>query len=519
MHPLGATAHERLARSVRRRHPRPVTLHVGQLLHQWAVRDPERVALCGRLRRSYGELDDGAARAAGALRAAGVRPGDRVVISAENSPAFLRAWFGVLYAGATVVPVPVTSAPPEVAFRAGHARARLALVDEPRRGLMTQAGLAALGVDDLAGAALDLTPPPDGLAMVLYTSGTTGSPKGAAITHASLFAHTAALVAHTLRTSAADVVLGALPWTHSFGIRMSVLVPFFAGARVALPPAGRFDPARSLRTCREEGVTWLPGVPTMFDAWAHTDPEPLPALRWCLSAGAPLPKAVRERAERRLGAEVREGYGLTEATFTAIDAPPEPPRPGTVGRPVWGVEVRILREDGGDAETGEVGEIAIRGQNLMAGYLDDPDATRAVMPDGWLRSGDLGSLDERGALTVVDRLKDLIVRGGHNVVPAEVEDVLAAHPAVRAVAVVGRPDERYGEEIVAAIVLREDVAFDPAELDRWARARLSSTKVPREVVVLDELPLGPSRKVLRRELRARLADGRLVAAPLRPRAN
>ncbi len=438
------------------------------------------------------------------------------MVCADNGLGFLHAWFGVLYAGAVVVPVPVTSAPPEIAFRAAHARVRLALVDDARRGLMERAGLATLGVHDLSGAPQDLTSPPEGLAMVLYTSGTTGSPKGAAISHASLFTHTAALVAHALKQTDADVVLGALPFTHSFGVRMAVLVPFFVGARVALPPAGRFDPAASLATCRDEGVTWLPAVPTMFDAWAHTEGDPLPALRWCLSAGAPLPDAVRRRAEGRLGTVVREGYGLTEATFTAIDAPPDPPRPGTVGRPVWGVEVRILRKDGSAAGVGEIGEIAIRGQNLMDGYLDDAAATRAVMPDGWLRSGDLGRLDEDGALTIVDRLKDLIVRSGHNVVPAEVENVLAAHPAVRAVAVVGRPDERYGEEIVAAIVLRKGAAFDPSELDRWARDRLASTKVPREVTLLQELPLGPSRKVLRRELRARLADGRLKAEPLRP---
>jgi len=492
-----------------------VTLHVGQLLRQWALRDPERLALCGRVRRTYGELDEGAARAAGALEAAGVRPGDRVVVSADNGPAFLRAWFGALYAGATVVPVPVTSAAPEIARRATHARARLALVDEPRRPRMAEVGLRTLDVDALDGERRDLVDSPNGLAMVLYTSGTTGSPKGAAITHGSLFAHTAALVAHTLRLSADDVVLGALPLTHSFGIRMAVLAPFFAGARVALPPAGRFDAAASLATCREEGVSWLPAVPTMFDAWAEVAGAPLPALRWCLSAGAALPAPVRERARARLGAEIREGYGLTEATFTAIDAPPHPPRPGCVGPPVWGVEVRLRRRDGRLAAPGEVGEIEIRGTNLMAGYLDDAEATRAVMPDGWLRSGDLGRLDDEGVLTIVDRLKDLIVRGGHNVVPTEVEEVLASHPAVRSVAVVGRPDARYGEEIVAVLVLREGAVFEPGELDRWVRARLSATKVPRELAVVEALPLGPSRKVLRRELRARLRDGRLRAQRLR----
>ncbi|HJL03795.1 MAG TPA: AMP-binding protein [Polyangiaceae bacterium LLY-WYZ-15_(1-7)] len=492
-----------------------MTLHVGQLLHQWALRAPERVALVeGDARWTYGDLDAAAQRAAGALAEAGVEPGDRVLLCAANSGRFVATWFGALYAGAAVVPVPILSAPPEIAFRAEHAGAEVAVADGERRGVCARAGLTALAVEELEGPALDLRDEPAGLAMMLYTSGTTGKPKGAAIGHESLFAHTAALVQHTLRFGADEVVLGALPFTHSFGIRMAVLAPFFAGGRVVLPPPGRFDADASLALAAREAVTWLPGVPTMFDAWARTEGAPLRALRWGLSAGAPLADDVRRRAEARLGAEVRQGYGLTEATFTSIDAPPGEPTPGSVGAPVWGIEVRVRDEAGAELPPGEVGEICVRGQNVMRGYLDDPEATAAVMGDGWLRTGDLGRLDARGRLFVVDRLKDLILRGGHNVYPSEVEDAIADHPDVAAVAVVGRDDAHYGEEVVAVLVLEEGAGFDAAAFDAFCRERLSKVKVPREVVRVDALPLGPSRKVLRRTLRDWIAGGRLTPTRL-----
>lgn len=426
--------------------------------------------------------------AAGALRERGLRSGERVLLRTSNSIEGVAAWLGIVLAGGTVVPVPRGAAQAEIDAYARVTRARVGLTDAKHIGNV----LDPIPIDDLDGEPFETRPAET--AMILFTSGTTGSAKGACISHASIVAHTRNLVDHVLRLDSSDVVLAVLPVAHSYGIRMTVLAPLFAGARVVLDD---FSAEASLRACAEHGVTWLPGVPTMFHAWANVPGAPPTSLRWALSAGASLSDDVRRRAEARLGVSVREGYGLTEATFCCIDAPPEPATAGSVGPSVPGVDVCIAED----------GEILVRGTNVMSGYLDDPEATQRVMHDGWLRTGDLGRLDERGRLFVIDRLKDLIVRGGHNVVPAEVENVLVDHPSVREAAVVGRPDARYGEEIVCVLVAE---AFDPAELDRWCRERLGTPKVPREWVRIDAMPLGPSRKVLRRELRARIEAGTLV---------
>jgi long-chain acyl-CoA synthetase len=224
-----------------------------------------------------------------------------------------------------------------------------------------------------------------------------------------------------------------------------------------------------------------------------------------LSAGAPLPDALCRRAEARLGCVVRQGYGLTEASFSTIDAPPSPRAVGCVGRPVAGVQLRIASD----------GEIQVRGPHVMLGYVDDEDATTAAFADGWLRTGDVGRLDDDGRLWIVDRAKDLIIRGGNNVYPSEVEAALAAHPAVAEVAVVGRPDDYFGEEVVAIVVTRAGAATTAEELAAFAHVRVAATKVPREYVFVASLPLGPSNKVLKRELRRQLVDGTL--APVRPR--
>ncbi|MGZ3429364.1 MAG: class I adenylate-forming enzyme family protein, partial [Polyangia bacterium] len=250
----------------------------------------------------------------------------------------------------------------------------------------------------------------------------------------------------------------------------------------------------------EHGVTFWPAVPTMLAAACAVDGPPPRALGGVLSAGAPLADALCRRAEARLGCEVRQGYGLTEASFSTIDAPPAPRALGSVGRPVAGVEVRIAAD----------GEIEVRGPHRMLGYLDDAAATTAAIDDdGWLRTGDVGRLDEDGRLWVVDRKKDLIIRGGNNVYPSEVEAALAAHAAVADVAVVGRPDDYYGEEIVAVVVLRAGRSASAAELDAFLHTRIAATKVPRQWAFVDALPLGPSAKVQRRVIRQQLLDGTL----------
>jgi long-chain acyl-CoA synthetase len=347
--------------------------------------------------------------------------------------------------------------------------------------------------------------------MLLYTSGTTGAAKGVCITHESLGMHTQALVEETLQLTEEDRILGTLPLSHSYGIRMTLLAPFFAGASTVFVP--RFSPSRTLELCAAHQITWLPGVPTMFVAWAdETTQQTPPSLRWCMSAGAPLAEDVRLRAEQRLGAPVRQGYGLTEATFTAINAPPDDAVPGSCGKPVAGVELRIADDFGEELPIGAHGEVLIRGQNVMAGYLDERLATAHVMRGGWLHTGDIGFVDDEGRLTIADRSKDLILRGGASIYPSEVENALAHHAAVREVAVVGQPDDYYGEEIVAVVVRTADVTA--LELDAWAREQLAPYKVPRRFAFVDSLPQGVSGKTLKRLLRDQLASGEISAEEL-----
>jgi long-chain acyl-CoA synthetase len=231
-----------------------------------------------------------------------------------------------------------------------------------------------------------------------------------------------------------------------------------------------------------------------------------------MSAGAPLVEDVRLRAEERLGAPVRQGYGLTEATFTTINAPPDVAVAGSSGKPVAGVDVRIADDFGEELPQGVHGEVLIRGQNVMAGYLDDKLATAHVLRGDWLHTGDIGFVDDEGRLTIADRTKDLILRGGASIYPSEIENVLAHHPAVRDVAVVGHPDDYYGEEIVAVIVPNAEVAAE--ELDAWAREQLAPYKVPRRYAFIEALPLGTSGKTLKRRLRDQLVSGEITAQPL-----
>ncbi|HKU36853.1 MAG TPA: AMP-binding protein, partial [Polyangiales bacterium] len=383
-----------------------------------------------------------------------------------------------------------------------EALARAAAGDSARA--VSLAELTAAGIAPLE---RPVAAPLGAAAMVLYTSGTTGQPKGAVISHASLLVHTSLLAQRTLGLSADSVVLCVLPLSHSFGCRMALLAPLFAQARVVMLP--RFDAERSLLAMHTERVSWLPAVPTMLAAWiecpAADGGGAPPALQWVLSAGAPLSEEIARRAEARLGTTVRQGYGMTEATFSAINAPPDERRFGSVGRPVWGVELRIVDSEQRDVAAGESGEVLVRGHNLMTQYLDD--AETKLTSDGFLPTGDIGRLDDAGRLYIVDRIKDLIIRGGYNVYPAEVEAALVEHPSVVEVAVVGQPDSYYGEEVVAVAVLREPC--DAAALAEFAARRLGRMRRPKHYAFVDALPLGPSGKVHKPTLREWLANGQL----------
>ncbi|MDB4972752.1 MAG: Long-chain fatty acid--CoA ligase [Myxococcaceae bacterium] len=514
-----------------------MSCNVAQVIRHWALRDPEREAVVcigadggARTSLSYAELELRARRAAAYFAHAGLAPGDRIALSMENGLGFLDAWFGGLYAGCTMLPVAPMSAPAELAQRVQHAGCKALVSSEVlwRPGGLAHEALArtagvlgsVLGIDATELSqhphAVDAPCPvsPAHLAMLLYTSGTTGTAKGAMITHASLGLHTAALVHHVLGLTSSCRVLAALPLTHSYGIRMTLLAPFHAGGSVVLLP--RFRAPQVQTALVDERISWFPGVPTMFHALAHEPSAPLaaPSLRWCLSAGAPLAAEVRRKAEAKLGVKIRQGFGLTEATFSTIATPDDEGGEDTVGRPVFGVEVRIVDRAGKAVPHGEPGEVCVRGQNVMAGYLDDAAATSEALRDGWLHSGDIGRLDAEGRLLIVDRIKDMVLRGGFNVYPAEVEAVLLRHPALRDVAVVGVPDERHGEEVLAAVVVHEGVTLDLRELASFCRSELSRVKLPRLLARLDALPVGASGKVLRRTVREQAVSGVLALEPL-----
>lgn len=501
--------------------------NVGGFLHDRARNDPDRTAIidAGRdgLMLSYGELGRQASRIAAYLHDRGLGPGDCVAICTANGLDFVAAWFGTVYAGCIALPIPVMSTTYEISFRLEHSGCKALITDGPhaavsresavRMGTRPDIVLVEEAIADARRACEPSDAPGGSLAMLLYTSGTTGAAKGVCITHESLIAHTKALVDETLQLTEEDRILGALPLSHSYGIRMTLLVPFCAGASTVFIP--KFSPTRTLTLCSAHRITWLPGVPTMFIAWANEQTQPTPpSLRWCLSAGAPLAEDVRLRAEERLGVPVRQGYGLTEATFTAINAPPDIAVPGSSGRPVAGVEVRIADDFGEELPRGAHGEVLIRGQNVMAGYLDDKLATAHVMRGNWLHTGDIGFVDEQGRLTIVDRTKDLILRGGASIYPSEVENVLARHPAIRHVAVVGQPDSYYGEEIVAVVVRNTEVT--PEELDACAREQLAPYKLPRRYAFIEAMPEGSSGKVLKRRLRDQLVSGDIIAVTVAP---
>jgi len=344
-------------------------------------------------------------------------------------------------------------------------------------------------------------------AVVLYTSGTTGRCKGAALSQSNVVLNTTINAFDLFRVTVDDVFLGALPLFHTFGQTCVMNTAFRSGASLVLMP--RFDGPSALDLMIREGVTLFYGVPTMYigllDA-ARRD-ERRPQLRYAAAGGSSLPIAVIDAFEATFNAPIFEGYGLTEtspvATFNQVELGR---KPGTVGCAIWGVDVEIAQPDLADRiellPPGALGEIVIRGHNVFKGYLNDPEATRDAIVDGWFRSGDLGTKDGDGFITIVDRKKDMIIRGGFNVYPREVEEVLMRHPAVRNAAVIGVPHETHGEEIVAVVIADgEGQNVDAEAIISWSQQHLAKHKYPRRVLFVDAMPLGPSGKVLKRELR------------------
>ena len=467
--------------------------NLAQILDTAAAAHGERAALVCEDggTTTYADLARRAAGVATLLAEHGVRAGDRVALHLRNGPAYVAAYFGALRTGAVVVPLNVLLAPPEIAQRIEASGARVTI--DPSWPPQDAPAIAADG--PIAERR------PGDPAVILYTSGTTGAAKGAVLTHAGLREageNAVAVLAYTHD----DVILGVAPFAHVLGQSGAMIAAVLTGAAVAIP--GRFDAPRTLVEMARTRTTVLLGVPTMCVALtaAARETDVRPPLRLAHIGGAPLPDGVRDEFERTFGCPIHEGYGLTELSGMAAAQPVGLPRtPGSVGIPAGRVQMRIRAADGSMCLAGEIGEIQFRGGTVIPGYWRDPAATAAaIAADGWLATGDLGRTDAAGNLFLVDRTKEVIIRGGYNVYPREVEEALYAHPDVREAAVVGTPDDALGEEVTAFVVLAPGAARDADALRAFAAERVAAYKYPRRIVFMDELPKSATGKVQKREL-------------------
>ena len=481
---------------------------------------PDRVAIkLDDAELTWAQLHGLAAQTAGALRAAGLEPGDRVSLILPNVPAFPVLFYGTLLAGGIVVPMNPLLKAQEIEYFYTDSGAKFSFVwgdfaaeaQAGAEGTSTRviaSGPVGPSEEDLPAGEPIATPVEragDDTAVILYTSGTTGRPKGAELTHDNLDLNAKRSAEDIIGIRPDDVIMGCLPLFHVFGLTCGLNTAVRQGATLTLIP--RFDPGKALEVIERDRVTIFEGVPTMYGAMLHhpavqdTDKS---SLRTCVSGGSSLPGETLREFEETFGVQLLEGYGLSEtspvASFNMLD---QPTKPGTIGRAIPGCEMKLVGTDGQDVGPGEgVGEIAIRGDNIMKGYWGKPEATAEAIPDGWFRSGDIASVDEDGYYTIVDRKKDLIIRGGMNIYPREVEEVLYTHPDVLECAVVGVPHPELGEDVGAAVSLREGATGDTEEIKQYVKDRIAAYKYPRTIWILDELPKGPTGKILKREIHA-----------------
>jgi long-chain acyl-CoA synthetase len=491
--------------------------NLATLLTTSAAKYPERIAI--RLDDAavpYAALDAGSQRVAGLLQALGIEPGDRVGIMLPNVPHFPLAYYGALRLGAIVVPMNPLLSKREVAFYLENSGAKLLLAwhgfaESAEGGAAQVDGCDVLLIEpeDIArrvGAAEPLVEvahkEPDDTAVVLYTSGTTGHPKGAELTHHSIGSNVQACLP-LYKPTQEDVLFGGLPFFHVFGQTCTLNVAVAAGAEVTLLP--RFDPTKALEVIQRDKVTVFMGVPTMHGAVLHhpdRDTYDTSSVRLFVSGGSALPVEVLRGVDKAFDSQILEGYGLSETSPVASFGRMElPKKAGSIGVPIDGVQMRIVDDAGQALEVGEVGEIQVKGPNVMKGYWKNPEATKAaISPDGWFSTGDMGRKDEDGFYFIVDRKKDLIIRGGYNVYPREIEEVFYEHPAVAEAAVIGVKHEELGEEVAAAVALKPGSTATAEELREFVKGQVAAYKYPRHVWIVDELPKGPTGKILKREI-------------------
>jgi long-chain acyl-CoA synthetase len=513
-------------------------LNLSVLLEDSARRYPDRTAVVlGETRLSYAQVDAAAAQVANLLVQRGIEPGDKVALSCPNLPFFPIVYYGILKAGGVVVPLNVLLKGREIAYHLKDSEARayfcfqgtaeLPMGAEGKAGFDQADGCEMFflitadpraespipGAETMGAALAAQSPvfetvlrPETDPAVILYTSGTTGQAKGAELSHSNLILN--ALTTNRLFGSrpAEDTHLLVLPLFHSFGSTVNMNAGFATAATLVLLP--RFDAAAAVKLLEAEDVTFFAGVPTMYWGLLNALSDGVDVdriarnMRIAVSGGSSLPVEIIHQVKDRFGVTILEGYGLSETSPVATFSDPDrDPRPGSIGIPIWGVEVKLIDESWNTVDgVDEIGEIAIRGHNIMRGYYNRPEATAEVMRDGWFRSGDLGRRDKDGFYYIVDRAKDMIIRGGFNVYPREIEEVLMTHPAVSLAAVIGVPHESHGEEIKAVVIRQPGATVTEEELVAWSREQMAAYKYPRIVQFVETLPMTATGKLLKRAL-------------------
>jgi len=531
----------------------PTTLNLASIITHHARMAPEKEAvILGERRMTYGELEALSNKVANALTRMGIGHKDKVALNCPNLPYFPIVYYGIMKTGAAVVPLCVLFKAREIEYQLRDSDARAVFVfegtDELPMGAETKKAfdqvetceyLIVMTKDTIGSSPIEghetltqtigpesdkfeiFPTSPDDTCSILYTSGTTGQPKGAELTHFNIFMNS--VVAWSLHFPAIDFTKGeqptcliTLPLFHTTGQTVQMNSNLYAGNRVVLLP--RFDAGATLEAMAREKVNFWVGVPTMY--WAllkyveETGFDVAPVvenLKVPTSGGAPMPVEVMKRFNEVFGIRVLEGYGLTEtspiASFNQFE---KPSKPGTVGQPLFGVEIKCVDESDNEVPRGERGEVVIRGHLVMKGYYKRPEATAEAFKNGWFHTGDIGVIDEDGYLAIVDRKKDMILRGGYNVYPRELEEVIMTHPAVSLVAVLGVPDEKMGEEVKAFVVLKEGASLTHADFIDWCKEQFAANKYPRYVEFRESLPIGNTGKIsklaLREELRRQAAN-------------
>jgi long-chain acyl-CoA synthetase len=503
------------------------SFNLAMLLEHRALHDPDKVCLmAGAERRTFAQVYEQAQRAAGALAALGIRPGQRVGMLMSNEPAFFSAHFGILQLGAVPVPMNVTSPGPEVAYVLGDTQAVAIIASSASMHAAAEGAQAspacqhiivagasgdlpagALGYESLLAQSQPQASPaarhPDDEALVLYTAGTTGRPRGVVLTQFNLYFSALFIARDFWEVRSDDVVLMVASGAHIFG-QMILSVAMVTGAALSLLP--RFEPEAFLRAIQSDRVTFFAGVPTLAHLMLHSPAVKafdLTSLRAVMFSGAPLHPQVAAQFAQTFGVRLITGYGMTEGvpmTYLTADMFAAAPS-GAVGLPAFGTGIRVVDENDRDVAADALGEVLVRGPQVFREYLNLPQETAQAMRGGWFHTGDVGRLDQKGYLFIVDRLKDMIKRSGYAISPAEVERALQSHAAVAESAVVGVADDALGEEIKAFVVLRPGANATAEELIAHCQAQLAAYKYPRQIEFRDSLPKSPAGKILRRVLR------------------